>query len=302
MLKYSLPALLLLNSFLPALAQSETAPAGSDPVSIRIDDTSTAIGDGFHQSVMKTFVRLGYQIDLFGEQLRLPNTEIEEITAGGVVYHAPRIGGMYRLSEGPLKDAYIFSDYTFLSQPVKNQLTGDTFTRSTHFLDAGIGYFYPLVEDRIEIAPYIGMSAQFNLNDRQPEDDSIYYHRDQSRVGFGLGSQFAARFDDALPFPLFLFMNAAIYPLTPVISDAQNAVFPDNLTVLHFTGSFYGRFLPYLGGEVGFRQQFHLGNNFNASWSEFFAMVRFEPEVLLRGELDPGTPDGTSPEDGAEAP
>lgn len=265
----------------PAFAQS-SPPADTT-------DTTTNLSDGVHQPVMKTYIRMGYQIDLFSESLKLPNTELGEITAGGVVYHAPRVGGMYRIGElgGTLENAFIFADYTFLSQPVKDERVETEFTRSTHFLDAGMGYFFQLVEDRIEIAPYLGMSSQLNFNDRDPDPqtDTIYYHDNQNRLGFGLGSLFAVRFDDTLPFPLFLFLNAGVFPLTPVQSQAPNSAFPDNLTVLQFTGSFYGRFLPYLGGELGFRQQLHFGSsersNFNASWSEFFALIRFEPEILF---------------------
>ncbi|MGV3525310.1 MAG: hypothetical protein ACO1RX_13850 [Candidatus Sericytochromatia bacterium] len=276
---------LLILTVLPAVAQ-ETPPA-SEAANAK---QTTDLTDGVHQPVLNTFVRLGYQIDLFGEKLTLPNTDLQEINAGGVVYHAPRFGGMYRLgpAAGSLENAFVFGDYTYLSQPVLNQRTNDSFNRSTHFLDLGLGYFFKLVEDRIELAPYLGMSAQLNLNDRNPSDDSIYYHNNQNRLGFGLGSQFAVRFDDTLPFPLFLFLNGAVYPLTPVQTTASNAVFPSNLTVVHLTGSFYGRFLPYLGGELGFRQQFHFGSNerssFNASWSEFFAMIRFEPEILFAPE------------------
>lgn len=271
----------------PAQAQTETV---SPEVTLSADDTTTNIFDGFHQPVMKTYIRLGYQIDLFGETLNLPGNDLEAIKAGGVVYHAPRVGGMYRLGKGTdvLQNSFIFGDYTFLSQPVQDQRTEVDFTRSTHFLDAGLGYFIPLMEDRIEIGPYVGMSAQLNFNDRDanPDDDSVYYHANQNRFGFGLGSLFSVRFDDTLPFPLFFFANAGVFPFTPVQTDPAAAIFPDNLTVMHFTGSFYGRFLPYLGGEIGFRQQFHVGGNdrssFNASWSEFFAMVRFEPEILFQ--------------------
>ncbi len=271
--------------------------SGHSPMDIQAhaqnaDDTTTNILDGNHQPVMKTYIRLGYQIDLFNESLTIPNSELEEIRAGGVVYHAPRIGGMYRLGKGTdiLESSFVFGDYTFLSQPVQDQRTDVTFNRSTHFLDAGAGYFIKLLEDRIELGPYVGMSAQLNFNDRDPnpDEDSIYYHATQNRLGFGLGSLFSMRFDDTLPFPLFFFANAGVFPLTPVQSDAAGAIFPENLTVMHFTGSFYGRFLPYLGGELGFRQQLHFGSDtrssFNASWSEFFAMIRFEPEILFREE------------------
>lgn len=252
-------------------------------------DTKTDLNDGVHQPVMKTNLHLGYQIDLVSEKLQVPNSPLKEITAGGVVYHAPRIGGMYRLGEsaGSLANSFIFGDYTFLSQPVMDERIQADYTRSTHFVDAGLGYFFKIVEDRVEIAPYLGMSAQFNLNDRDPDPKSnnIYYHANQSRIGFGLGSLLAVRFDDRLPFPLFLFVNAGIFPLTPVFADAADTSFPENLTVLHLTGSFYGRFLPYLGGELGIRQQFHFGSSpnssFNGSWTEFFAMLRFEPEILF---------------------
>ncbi len=252
-------------------------------------DTTTNLNDGVHQPVMKTNAHLGYQINLVSEKLQVPNSPLKEITAGGVVYHAPRIGGMYRLGEsaGSLANGFVFGDYTFLSQPVMDERIQEDYTRSTHFVDAGLGYFFKVIEDRIEIAPYLGMSAQFNLNDRNPapESNNIYYHANQSRVGFGLGSILAVRFDDTLPFPLFLFVNAGVFPLTPVFADAADTQFPDNLTVLHLTGSFYGRFLPYLGGEVGIRQQFHFGSspssNFNGSWTEFFAMIRFEPEIMF---------------------
>lgn len=273
----------------PVMAQESTPK--NEPA-IRNDDTTTDIFDGVHQPVMKTYIRLGYQIDLFSETLAVPNSDLEEIKAGGVVYHAPRVGGMYRLGKGTdiLENSFIFGDYTFLSQPVQDQRTEVDFTRSTHFLDAGVGHFIKLLEDRIEVGPYVGMSAQLNFNDRDanPEDESIYYHANQNRLGFGLGSLFSARFDDTLPFPLFFFANAGVFPFTPVQSSTPGAIFPDNLTVVHFTGSFYGRFLPYLGGEIGFRQQFHVGandrSNFNAAWSEFFAMIRFEPEILFQPE------------------
>lgn len=254
------------------------------------DDTTTNLTDGFHQPVMKTYGRLGYQIDLFGEKLNLPGTALDTISAGGVVYHQPRIGGMYRLNASAdiFENAFVFSDYTFMSQPVSDQKTLEKYNRSTHFVDAGLGYFIKLVEDRIELGPYLGMSAQFNLNDRQPTGQGVYYHSNQNRLGFGLGTLYAMRFDDTLPFPLFLFLNAAVYPLTPVQTASPDAVFPTNLTILHFTGSFYGRFLPYLGGELGFRQQYHFGSDtrsqFSASWSEFFAMIRFEPEILFKEE------------------
>jgi len=253
------------------------------------DDTSTNLSDGIHQPVMKTNGHLGYQIYLVSEKLAVPDSPLKEITAGGVVYHAPRIGGMYRLgkSTGSLENSFVFGDYTFLSQPVMDERIQQDYTRSTHFVDAGLGYFFKIVEDRVEIAPYLGMSAQFNLNNRDPDPDTnnIYYHANQSRVGFGLGSILAVRFDDTLPFPLFLFVNAGVFPLTPVIADAADTQFPENLTVMHLTGSFYGRFLPYLGGELGIRQQFHFGSspssNFTGSWTEFFAMIRFEPEILF---------------------
>lgn len=251
----------------------------------RVPSPAAPIEEEPHEPVMRTYGRLGYQIDLFGEKLSLPNTDLNEITAGGVVYHEPRIGGMYRVKQGDLKNGFVFMDYTFLSQPVKNQRTGDFFGRYTHFLDAGIGYFFKLMKDRIELGPYLGMSSQFNHNDRAITDKSIYYHVNQNRVAFGLGSQLAVRFDDTLPFPLFLFINLAAYPLTPVFTDSSTAVFPGNMSIFHLSFSWYGRFLPYLGGELGFRQQFHLGSNasssFTASWSEFFATVRFEPEIFL---------------------
>lgn len=277
-----------LLSPLQALAQSE--PAAEDTIT-RTDntDTTTNIGDGIHQPVMKTYGRIGYQIDLFGETLTLPNTALDKITAGGVIYHQPRIGGMYRVgaSGGALQNAFLLADYTYSLQPVTNQRTNEKFNRSTHFLDFGLGYFFQLVEDRIEIAPYLGMSAQLNVNDRNLSDDSIYYHGSQNRLGFGLGGLLSVRFDDTLPFPLFLFLNLAAYPFTPVSSSAANAAFPGNLTIVHLGGSFYGRFLPYLGGEVGIRQQFHFGSDtrsqFNASWTEFFLMMRFEPEILFAG-------------------
>lgn len=265
------------------------APVGAQETEIDLQkqDRLTDLQDGIHQPVMKSYGRLGYQIDVFGERLRLPGTEIEEITAGGVVFHAPRVGAMYRIAEGPLKHSYVFADYTFLSQPVQNERTGENFARSTHFLDAGLGYFFELVEDRIELAPFLGMSAQFNLNDVNLSDQNVYYHGNQTRMGFGLGTQLAVRFDDTLPFPLFLFVNAAAYPFTPVTTEAADAEFPDNLTILHFNGSFYGRFLPYLGAELGYRQQFHFGSSansqFDAAWGEFFLMFRFEPEILWLG-------------------
>ena len=238
-----------------------------------------------HEPVMRTYLRSGYQIDLFGERLTLPETDLGEITAGGVVYHEPRIGGMYRFRQGPLKDGFIFMDYTFLSQPVTNQRTGELFGRYTHFLDAGLGWFFKLMQNRIEIAPYLGMSSQFNHNDRPIEDNSIYYHVNQTRMAFGLGSQLAVRFDDTLPFPLFLFINLAAYPLTPVYTDSTSAAFPERMSIFHAGFSWYGRFLPYLGAELGFRQQLHFGSgnnsSFSASWSEFFAALRFEPEVFL---------------------
>lgn len=278
MKKWLLTAFVLPLSF--SLSTLAPAQAKVDPL-----DMSTDITDGIHQPVMKSYIRLGYQLDIFGEQLSLPGTELQQITAGGVVYHEPRIGGMYRIREGQLKNAYIFGDYTFLSQPVSDQRSGEKFTRWTHFLDGGVGYFFKLMEDRIEIAPFLGVSSQLNFNDQDPEDKSVYYHVSQSRLGFGLGTQLAVRFDDTLPFPLFLFLNAAVYPLTPVFTDSSEAVFPENLTVIHANGSFYGRFLPYLGAEVGYRQQFHFGSrddaSFNAAWGEFFATLRFEPEVLI---------------------
>lgn len=286
-LSYALCAVSLCSA--PVLAQSETTP------NLSTDDTTTNIFDGVHQPVMKTYVRLGYQIDVFGETLTLPDSDLQEIKAGGVVYHAPRIGGMYRLGKNTdiFEHSFIFGDYTFLSQPVMDQRTEVNFTRSTHFLDAGIGRFIQLMEDRIEIGPYLGMSSQLNFNDRDanPDEDSIYYHANQNRLGFGVGSLFSVRFDDTLPFPLFFFANAGVFPFTPVQTDPAAAIFPENLTVMHFTGSFYGRFLPYLGGEIGFRQQFHVGgsdrSNFSAAWSEFFAMVRFEPEILFQAEDTP---------------
>ncbi|PKL75588.1 MAG: hypothetical protein CVV27_14600 [Candidatus Melainabacteria bacterium HGW-Melainabacteria-1] len=295
---------LALSGLLPGagvMAQTEADPVASPesvaspepvvspaPETIQMDrDTRTNLSDGRHQPVMKSYVRLGYQIDLFSEKLVLPGTELDTITAGGVVYHEPRVGGMVRLGDyaGSLEHAFLFTDYTFTAQPVTNQRTNEKYNRSTHFLDLGLGYFFQLVEDRIEIAPYLGMSAQFNLNDRNLDDQSVYYHANQNRLGFGLGGLFAVRFDDTLPFPLFLFLNLAAYPLTPVSTAATTASFPDNLTIVHLGGSFYGRFLPYLGGELGFRQQFHFGGDsqaqFSAAWSEFFAMIRFEPEVLF---------------------
>lgn len=277
-------AFLTMTLLSPALAQNEPAPEAPKPSAT---DTTTNIGDGIHQAVMKSYGRIGYQIDLFSEKLTLPNTSLESITAGGVIFHQPRIGGMYRVGSygGPLEHAFLFMDYTYSLQPVTNQRTSEKFTRSTHFLDLGLGYFFQLVEDRIELAPYLGMSSQFNVNDRNPSDDTIYYHGAQNRMGFGLGGLLAVRFDDTLPFPLFLFMNLAAYPFTPVSSSSTNAAFPNNLTIVHATGSFYGRFLPYLGGEVGIRQQFHFGSDarsqFNASWTEFFLMMRFEPEILF---------------------
>jgi hypothetical protein len=282
-----LPALLLslfCLSTSPSWAQSEPLPP-AEPEDTALVAPLEPPPEATHDPVMKTYVRLGYQIDLFGEKLTLPNTELGEITAGGVVYHEPRIGGMYRFKQGALKNAYVFMDYTFLSQPVKNQRTGDQFGRFTHFLDAGIGYFFPLMKDRIELAPYLGMSAQFNHNDKTIDDKSVYYHVNQNRLGFGLGTQLAVRFDDALPFPLFLFVNLAAYPFTPVLTDSTTASFPSNMSIFHLGFSWYGRFLPYLGAEAGFRQQFHLGSggsaDFSASWSEFFATVRFEPEILF---------------------
>lgn len=278
------------SATLAGIAQPEASTPTPPPAVTANDDTTTDLFDGIHQPVMKTYIRLGYQIDLFSETLGVPDSDLKEIKAGGVVYHAPRLGGMYRLGKGAdfLENSFIFGDYTFLSQPVKDQRTEVDFTRSTHFLDAGLGHFIKLLEDRIEIGPYIGMSAQLNFNDRDanPEDESVYYHANQNRLGFGLGSLFSARFDDTLPFPLFFFANAGVFPFTPVQSSTPEAIFPDNLTVVHLTGSFYGRFLPYLGGEIGFRQQFHVGANdrssFNAAWSEFFAMIRFEPEILFQ--------------------
>lgn len=240
--------------------------------------------DSAHEPVMRTYARLGYQIDVFGEKLSAPQTDFGEITAGGVVYHEPRIGGMYRIRTGDFKNTFVFMDYTFLSQPVVNQRTGEMFGRYTHFLDAGLGYFFKLMKDRIELAPYLGMSSQFNHNDRSLADPSIYYHVNQNRVAFGLGSQLAVRFDETLPFPLFLFVNLAAYPLTPVFTDSSTAIFPSSMSIFHFGFSWYGRFLPYMGGEIGFRQQFHLGgsdnSNFTASWSEFFATMRFEPDIF----------------------
>lgn len=264
---------------------SEQPSPSASPTSSQQPETTPVSAEESHEPVMRTYGRIGYQIDLFGEKLTLPSTELGEITAGGVVYHEPRIGGMYRFKEGTLKNAYVFMDYTFLSQPVKNQRTGDQFGRYTHFLDAGVGYFFKLLKDRIELAPYLGMSAQFNHNDKTIDDKSVYYHVNQNRLGFGLGTQLAVRFDDTLPFPLFLFVNLAAYPFTPVLTDSTTANFPSNMSIFHLGLSWYGRFLPYLGGEVGFRQQFHLGSggsaNFSASWSEFFATVRFEPEIFL---------------------
>lgn len=251
------------------------------------DDIRTNLQDGIHQPVMKSYVRLGYQIDLFGEKLTLPNNTLDTIEAGGVIFHEPRVGGMYRVGPygGALQNAFIFADYTYAHQPVNDKRAGDSFVRNTHFLDVGLGYFFKLVEDRIEIAPYLGMSSQLNFNDRTLSDDSVYYRASQNRLGFGLGGLFATRFDDTLPFPLFLFLNAGVFPLTPV-SSSPNATFPPNLTVIHLSGSFYGRFLPYLGGELGIRQQIQLGgetgkSDFSAYWTEFFAMLRFEPEVLF---------------------
>ena len=64
----SLPTLCLtaLLTAAPALAQTPEptpAPAG---------DITTNLSDGLHQPVMKSYIRLGYQIDLFGEKLVLP--------------------------------------------------------------------------------------------------------------------------------------------------------------------------------------------------------------------------------------
>ena len=182
---------------------------------IDIKDLKTDLQDGIHKPVMKSYGRLGYQIDVFGERLRLPGTEIEEITAGGVVFHAPRVGGMYRITEGPLKHTYVFADYTFLSQPVDNVRTGDTFTRSTHFMDAGVGYFFKLVEDRVELAPFLGMSAQFNLNDSNPN--------------------FSIAFTSSLVFPLTLkFSRTNSFPSTCL---DESALLRANFLI--FFGSLY---------------------------------------------------------------
>lgn len=275
MKKFLLSTLLMTALCPAALAQTAT-------------NTTTNLNDGVHIPVTNSYIRAGYQIDLFGEKLTIPNNSLDTISAGGVVYHEPRIGGMWRLGSyaGPLENSFIFSDYTFTSQPVTNQRTNEKFNRSTHFLDVGLGYFFKLVEDRIELAPYLGMSAQFNLNDKLPDQQDVYYHANQNRLGFGLGALYSMRFDDTLPFPLFLYLNAALYPLTPVQSSSSTAIFPTNLTIFHLTGSFYGRFLPYLGGELGVRQQFHFGSDtrsqFSASWTEFFALIRFEPEILFQ--------------------
>ncbi|MEZ0370090.1 MAG: hypothetical protein ACAI44_13465 [Candidatus Sericytochromatia bacterium] len=276
-----------MSAFLTACLLGSPALAQQPVDTGKATDTTTNLTDGVHQPVMKSYVRLGYQIDLVGEKLALPGTALDTITAGGVIYHEPRLGGMFRLGPyaGSLENAFLFADYTFASQPVNDTRAGDKFNRSTHFLDLGLGYFFKLVEDRVEIAPYLGMSSQLNFNDRTLSDDSVYYRAAQNRLGFGLGGLFATRFDDALPFPLFLFLNLGVFPLTPVTS-SPNATFPANLTVLHLSGSFYGRFLPYLGAELGIRQQFHFGGDakaqFSASWTEFFLLARFEPEILFQ--------------------
>lgn len=277
------------------LALAMTALLAATPATRAQDgqDLHTNLSDGIHQPVMRSYVRLGYQIELFGEKLVLPDSTLDTIEAGGVIYHEPRFGGMYRFgpTAGVLDNAFVFADYTYAHQPVNDTRAGDSFVRNTHFLDAGLGYFFKLVEDRIELAPYLGMSAQFNFNDRSLADDTVYYRASQNRLGFGLGGLFATRFDDTLPFPLFLFVNLGLFPLTPV-SSSPNATFPPNLTVIHLTGSFYGRFLPYLGGEVGIRQQIQLGgesgkSDFSAYWTEFFLMLRFEPEGLFSGAPEP---------------
>lgn len=272
----------------PLLALSLAAgPSLAQQTIERPRGESTDLTDGKHQAVMKSYFRVGYQIDLFGEKLVLPGSVLDTITAGGVIFHEPRVGGMIRLGPyaGSLEHAFLFADYTYAHQPVTDTRAGDKFTRATHFLDIGLGYFFQLVEDRIELAPYLGMSSQLNFNDRSLSDDTVYYRAAQNRLGFGLGGLFAVRFDDTLPFPLFMFLNLALYPLTPVTASSTNAAFPGNLTVVHFSGSFYGRFLPFLGGELGIRQQLHFGSDakaqFSAWWTEFFALIRFEPEVLF---------------------
>jgi hypothetical protein len=238
-----------------------------------------------HQPVMTHQVYLGYQINLFSETLKdlqPPTTGVaRDVKAEGLLYHGLRAGGQTRAY-----DVLLFGEYTFLNQPVTNRINSEQFNRATHFIDAGLGYIFPLVKDRIEIAPYLGLNGQFYANDKTQTNTSIYYHVGQSRLAFGAGARYTMRFDDTLPFPLFLNANLGFYPLSTVTTADSNALFVPGASVIQFGASFYGRFLPYLGAELGFRQQFQNGGtsaaSFGASWTDFFLNMKLEPEVFFK--------------------
>lgn len=252
---------------------------------------SLLIGNGFQASagdemkyppIMTTNISLGYQIDFFNESLLFPADSTKDIKADGTVYNVVRTGGQLRIYNGLL-----FADYSYLTQPVTNQTTLSKFNRGTHFFDVGLGYVFQLMNNKLELAPYLGATGQITGNDTPQADDSVYYHVNQNRIGFGGGVRAAYRFLDRFS----VIASGGFYPLTNANTESANSGFPPNLSLVNLSLRVRAEILPYLGSEVGFNQQFHAGStadaNFNASWSDFYARLTFEPEVLFKSAASP---------------
>lgn len=238
---------------------------------------ATAAEEMIYPPIMNSNVSLGYQINFFNENLLFPQSPDKDIKADGTVYEVIRTGGQLRLYNG-----FLFADYSYLNQPVTNQTTAAKFTRGTHAFDVGLGYIFQLMNNRLELAPFLGTTGQITGNDSVQVDDSVYYHVNQSRIGFGGGVRAAFRIWDRFS----VIASGGFYPLTNVTTASTNSGFPAGLSLVNLSLRLRAQILPYLGSEIGFNQQFHSGSNtdtnFNASWGDVYARVTFDPEVLLK--------------------
>lgn len=231
-----------------------------------------------HTPILDNNISLGYQVNLFTELLNQERVE-------GTVFHITKGHGLFRAYNG-----FLYGNYSFLYQPVTTvnqqtaQPTGNEFNRLTHGFDGGIGYAFTAVPNHFEIAPFAGVLGQVNVNDKNPEQPTIYYHTPQTRLGYGGGLKFGWRPVQALE----VLGSAGYYPFSTVTTDNlgnNNIVFPDNLSTWDFKLRLRGMVLPFLGLELGGEYQLQNGNQnqlqFSSNWGGVFGQVSFLPGRLM---------------------
>lgn len=219
--------------------------------------------------VLDSEISSQYQVSTFKEK-------IESIDAGGIVYNALHTKGSLRLSN------FLFSgEYSFLSQPVSNIASDDTFNRLNYQVKAGLGYVIPVIKEQLEIAPSIEYIHQTNNNDSSADrDESIYYHVDQTKSGIGGGLNVGFK-----PSKPLTFKSSVKYYPSLSVQTGGTTNFPQNMSLVEAGVNAQYNFTPYLGVSVNYTYQLWSGGSgntgFNSDWNNISAGVTFKPQVLL---------------------